>query len=78
MPERLLLTGNHAAAYVAKKPADGYTWLGMNDIIESFPSLGKIDYDWRSFDFWMSGGTACGVCVPADSKIETFKSDYAT
>ncbi len=65
--------GIQALDYARGQPADGYTWLGMNDIIELFPSLAKIDYDWRSFDFWMSGGTACGVCVPADSKIETFK-----
>ncbi len=65
--------GIQAMDYVRSRPADGYSWLGANDVIESFPSLGKIDYDWRSFDFWMSGGTACGVCVPASSKIETFK-----
>ncbi|MEM7775316.1 MAG: tripartite tricarboxylate transporter substrate-binding protein [Pseudomonadota bacterium] len=65
--------GIQALDYARGQPADGYTWLGMNDIVESFPSLGKIDYDWRAFDFWMSGGTACGLCVPASSKIETFK-----
>lgn len=65
--------GIQALDYARGQPADGYTWLGMNDIIESFPSLGKVDYDWRAFDFWMSGGTACGICVPADSKIENFK-----
>lgn len=59
--------------YIMQQPADGYTWGGMNDVIESFPILGKVDYDWRAFDFWMSGGTACGVCVPASSKIETFE-----
>jgi tripartite-type tricarboxylate transporter receptor subunit TctC len=59
--------------YVMAQPADGYTWGGMNDIIEAFPSLGRIDYDWRAFDFWMSGGTACGICVPASSKIENFE-----
>ncbi|MEM7023555.1 MAG: tripartite tricarboxylate transporter substrate-binding protein [Pseudomonadota bacterium] len=59
--------------YVMGQPTDGYTWAGMNDIIEAFPSLGRIDYDWRAFDFWMSGGTACGICVPADSKIENFE-----
>jgi tripartite-type tricarboxylate transporter receptor subunit TctC len=32
-----------------------------------------MDYDWRAFDFWMSGGTACGIAVPADSPIETFE-----
>lgn len=58
--------------YVMAQPTDGYTWAGMNDVIESFPSLGRIDYDWRAFDFWMSAGTACGICVPASSKIETF------
>jgi len=65
--------GIQALDYVRSQPADGYTLLGANDVIESFPSLGKIDYDWRSFDFWMSGGTAAGICLPADSKIETFK-----
>ncbi|MGI9523680.1 MAG: Bug family tripartite tricarboxylate transporter substrate binding protein [Hyphomicrobiaceae bacterium] len=65
--------GIQAMDYVRSRPTDGYSWLGANDVIESFPSLGKIDYDWREFDFWMSGGTACGVCVPASSKIETFK-----
>lgn len=65
--------GIQALDYARAQPADGYTWLGANDIIESFPSLGKIDYDWRSLDFWMSGGTACGICVPASSKITTFK-----
>lgn len=59
--------------YVMAQPADGYTWAGMNDVIESYPSLGRIDYDWRAFDFWMSGGTACGIAVPADSKIENFE-----
>jgi tripartite-type tricarboxylate transporter receptor subunit TctC len=59
--------------YVYNQPADGYTWSGMNDVIEAFPSLGRIDYDWRAFDFWMSGGTACGIAVPADSPIENFE-----
>jgi putative tricarboxylic transport membrane protein len=59
--------------YVYNQPADGYTWGGMNDVIEAFPSLGRMDYDWRAFDFWMSGGTACGICVPADSKIANFE-----
>jgi tripartite-type tricarboxylate transporter receptor subunit TctC len=59
--------------YVHAQPADGYTWGGMNDVIEAFPSLGRMDYDWRAFDFWMSGGTACGIAVPADSPIETFE-----
>lgn len=59
--------------YVMGQPTDGYTWCGMNDVIESFPSLGRIDYDWRAFDFWMSAGTACGICVPTSSKIETFE-----
>jgi tripartite-type tricarboxylate transporter receptor subunit TctC len=59
--------------YVMAQPADGYTWGGMNDVIEAFPSLGRMDYDWRAFDFWMSGGTACGLAVPADSPIETFE-----
>jgi tripartite-type tricarboxylate transporter receptor subunit TctC len=65
--------GIQALDYVRSRPVDGYTWLGANDVIESFPSLGKVDYDWRDFDYWMSGGTACGICVPADSKITTFK-----
>lgn len=64
--------GIQALDYVRSQPADGYTWLGGNDVIESFPSLGRIDYDWRDFHWWMSGGTACGICVPADSPIETF------
>jgi tripartite-type tricarboxylate transporter receptor subunit TctC len=59
--------------YIMAQPADGYTWGGMNDVIEAFPSLGRMDYDWRAFDFWMSGGTACGICVPADSPIENFE-----
>jgi tripartite-type tricarboxylate transporter receptor subunit TctC len=59
--------------YIMAQPTDGYTWGGMNDVIESFPSLGRMDYDWRAFDFWMSGGTACGIAVPADSPIETFE-----
>lgn len=64
--------GIQALDYVMGQPADGYTWLGSNDIIESFPSLGKIDYLSDEFEYWMSGGTACGVCVPASSPIETF------
>jgi len=59
--------------YLIQQPADGYTWGGMNDVIESFPSLGRMEYDSRAFDFWMSGGTACGIAVPADSPIETFE-----
>lgn len=59
--------------YIMAQPADGYTWGGMNDVIEAYPSLGRVDYDWRAFDFWMSGGTACGICVPADSPIENFE-----
>lgn len=64
--------GIQALDYVLGQPADGYTWLGANDVIESFPSLGKIDYDYRAFDFWMSAGTACGVCVKTDSDITDF------
>lgn len=64
--------GVQAMDYVLTQPPDGYTWLGANDVIESFPSLGRIDYDWRDFDFWMSGGTSCAIVVPADSPIETF------
>jgi len=64
--------GVQAMDYVLQQPPDGHTWLGANDVIESFPSLGRIDYDWRAFDFWMSGGTSCTIVVPADSPIETF------
>lgn len=64
--------GIQALDYVLDQPADGYTWLGANDVIESFPSMGKIDYDSSAFDFWMSGGTACGVCVKTDSEVKTF------
>jgi tripartite-type tricarboxylate transporter receptor subunit TctC len=65
--------GVQALDYIIQQPADGYTWGGMNDVIEAFPSLGRMDYDWRAFDFWMSGGTACGIAVPVDSPIETFE-----
>lgn len=64
--------GIQALDYVMGQPADGYTWLGANDVIEAFPSLGKIDYDYRAFDFWMSSGTACGICVKTDSDIKDF------
>lgn len=64
--------GVQALDYVRRQPADGHFWLGANDVIESFPSLGRIDYDWREFDFWMSGGTSCAIVVPADSPFETF------
>ncbi len=60
--------GIQALDYVMGQPTDGYTWGGMNDVIEAFPSLGRIDYDWRAFDFWMSGGTACGIAVPATAR----------
>lgn len=43
--------GIQALDYVRGQPNDGYAWLGANDIIESFPSLGRIDYDWRDFDW---------------------------
>lgn len=65
--------GVQAMDYVLRQPADGHTWLGANDVIEAYPSLGRIDYDWRDFDFWMSGGTSCAIVVPADSPIETFE-----
>ena len=64
--------GVQAADYVMNQPADGYTWCGMNDTIEAFPSLGLYDYTYRDFDFWMSAGTACGFVVRTDTGIETF------
>ncbi len=65
--------GVQAMDYVMQQPADGYFWLGANDVIEAFPSLGRIDYDWRDFDFWMSGGTSCAIVVPGDSPYQTFQ-----
>ena len=59
--------------YIMAQPEDGYTWGGMNDVIEAYPSLGRMDYDWRAFDFWMSAGTSCGIAVPVDSPIENFE-----
>ena len=55
--------------------ARGWLYLGRHERrrSNSFPSMGRMDYDWRAFDFWMSGGTACGLAVPADSPIETFE-----
>ena len=65
--------GVQAVEYVMSQPADGYTWAGMNDTIESFAMMDRYAYTWKDFDFWMSGGTACGITVPADSKVETFE-----
>ena len=64
--------GVQAIEYVMSQPADGYTWVGMNDTIEVFAMMDRYPYTWKDFDFWMSGGTACGITVPADSKVETF------
>jgi|SaaInl4_150m_RNA_FD_contig_31_775520_length_1572_multi_7_in_0_out_0_2 tripartite-type tricarboxylate transporter receptor subunit TctC len=64
--------GVQAADYVMSQPADGYTWCGMNDTIEAFPSLDRYDFSYRDFDFWMGAGTACGFTVLAESKIKTF------
>lgn len=65
--------GVQAVEYVMGQPANGYAWVGMNDTIESFALMGRYEYTWKDFDFWMSGGTACGIVVRADSKIETFE-----
>jgi tripartite-type tricarboxylate transporter receptor subunit TctC len=64
--------GVQALDYVRRQPTDGHFWLGSNDVIEAYPSLGRIDFDWRAFDFWMSGGTSCAIVVPANSPYETF------
>ena len=64
--------GVQAMDYIMAQPADGNFWLGANDVMEAFPSLGRIDYDWRDFDFWMSGGTSCAIVVPGNSPYETF------
>jgi tripartite-type tricarboxylate transporter receptor subunit TctC len=64
--------GVQALDYVYQQPTDGHFWLGANDVIEAFPSLGRIDFDWRDFDFWMSGGTSCAIVVPGNSPYETF------
>ncbi len=65
--------GVQAVEYVMGQPADGYSWVGMNDTIEAFPSLGRYDYSYRDFDFWMAAGTACGFTVRAESKVKTFE-----
>ena len=65
--------GVQGIEYVMGQPADGYTWVGMNDTIESFAMMGRYDYTWKDFDFWMSGGTACGVTVTTDKKVKTFQ-----
>ncbi len=64
--------GVQALDYIMRQPTDGHFWLGSNDVIEAYPSLGRIDYDWRAFDFWMSGGTSCAIVVPANSRYERF------
>lgn len=64
--------GVQALDYIHNQPTDGHFWLGANDVIEAYPSLGRIDFDWRAFDFWMSGGTSCGLFVPGNSPYETF------
>jgi tripartite-type tricarboxylate transporter receptor subunit TctC len=64
--------GVQALDYVYQQPTDGHFWLGANDVIEAYPSLGRIDFDWRDFDFWMSGGTSCAIVVPGNSPYETF------
>ena len=65
--------GVQAMDYIMRQPTDGHFWLGSNDVIEAFPSLGRIDFDWRDFDFWMSGGTSCALIVPASSPYQTFE-----
>jgi tripartite-type tricarboxylate transporter receptor subunit TctC len=64
--------GVQAMDYIMRQPTDGHFWLGSNDVMEAYPSLGRIDYDWRDFDFWMSGGTSCAIVVPANSRYERF------
>ncbi|MCP5149760.1 MAG: tripartite tricarboxylate transporter substrate binding protein [Ectothiorhodospiraceae bacterium] len=64
--------GVQAVEYVMSQPADGYTWVGMNDTVEVFAMMDRYPYTWKDFDFWMSGGTACGITVKSDSKIKTF------
>lgn len=63
--------GVQATDWVAGQPANGNAWLGTGDQIDSYALMGRYDYTWRDFDFWMAAGTPAGVLVQADSPYQT-------
>ncbi len=63
--------GVQGTDWVAGQSADGYAWLGSGDQIDSYALMGRYDYTWRDFDFWMAGGTPAGILVRADSPYQT-------
>lgn len=66
--------GNSAAAYVAKKPADGYTWLHRNTSYAGYMNLPTFKVDPNLFEVIVHMTKFLYVIgVPADSKYKTFK-----
>ncbi|MCW2306307.1 Bug family tripartite tricarboxylate transporter substrate binding protein [Rhodobium gokarnense] len=65
--------GVQGTNWVHSQPADGYAWLGSGDQIDTYAMMGRYDYTWRDFDFWMAAGTPATVLVPAASPYKTME-----
>lgn len=66
--------GNTAAAYVAKKPADGYTWLHRNTSYAGYMNLPTFKVDPEQFEVVVHMTKFLYVIgVPTGSKYKTFK-----
>lgn len=66
--------GNSAAAYVAKKPADGYTWLHRNTSYAGYMNLPTFKVDPDQFEVVVHMTKFLYVIgVPSNSKYKTFK-----
>ena len=66
--------GNTAAAYVAKKPADGHTWLHRNTSYAGYMNLPTFKVDPKQFEVFVHMTKFLYVIgVPTNSKYKTFK-----
>lgn len=66
--------GNTAADMVAKKPADGYTWLHRNTSYAGYMNMPTFKVDPNEFEVIVEMTKFLYVIgVPADSKYKTFK-----
>lgn len=65
--------GVQATDWIANQPADGNAWLGSGDQIDTYAMMGRYNYTWRDFDFWMAAGTPAGIMVGKDSPFRTME-----
>jgi len=64
--------GSAAQANVNSAAHDGYTWLGVSETGCTWPALGSSKQTSKEYTYFVMGGSAGVICVPADSPYQNW------